>query len=284
MRAACIQLTATPDRAAGVAAACARIGEAAAGGADLVMLPENATMLAGGRAMRDSAPEAGRHPARAAFAAVARDRGVWVLAGSLAERAGAGDGDRLANRSVLFDDRGATVGEYDKIHMFDVTLGGGESYRESASYRPGGEAVLVDTPWGCLGMTVCYDLRFPALYRALAKAGAAMIAIPSAFTVPTGRDHWHVLLRARAIETGCFVFAPAQCGTHYEGRHTYGHSLIVGPWGEVLAEGGETPGIVHADIDPAAVATARTRVPSLAHDRPWTPPRAPAAAARCRAG
>ncbi len=270
LRAACVQLTATPDRAAGIAVACARIREAAANGAQLVTLPENATMLAGGRAMREMAPEQGRHPARAVFSAIARDHGLWVLAGSIAER---GDGDRLANRSVLFDDRGRTVGEYDKIHMFDVTLGRGESYRESESYQPGDRAVLVETPWGGLGMTVCYDLRFPELYRALAQAGAAMIAIPSAFTVPTGRAHWHVLLRARAIETGCFVFAPAQCGIHYGERKTYGHSLIVDPWGEVMADGGDAPGIVYADLDPNAVARARGRVPSLSHDRGYTPPR-----------
>ena len=273
MRVACIQLTATPDLEAGVAAACEGVREAAAGGAELAMLPENATMLAGAAAMREAARETGGHPARAALADAARECGVWVLAGSLAERAA--DGVRLANRSVLFDDKGAAVAQYDKIHMFDATLDGGETYRESESYRPGDAAVLARTPWGALGMTVCYDLRFPALYRALAQSGAAMIAVPSAFTVPTGRAHWHVLLRARAIETGCFVFAPAQCGAHYGKRRTWGHSLIVGPWGEVLADGGEAPGVVYADVDPAEATAARERLPSLRHDRDYAPPRLP---------
>ena len=268
LRAACVQLTATPDRAAGIAAACESVREAAANGARLVMLPENATMLAGGRAMHGAAPSPGEHPARAALAEAARETGTWVLAGSLAERA---DETRLANRSVLFDDRGAVVGEYDKIHMFDVDLGD-ESYRESESYRPGSRALVARTPWGGLGMTVCYDLRFPALFRALAQAGARMLAVPSAFTVPTGRDHWHALLRARAIETGCFVFAPAQCGVHYGRRRTYGHSLIVGPWGDILADGGDEPGIVYAEIDPAETDRARHKVPSLWHDRDYAPP------------
>ena len=219
--------------AANIEAACASIRQAAADGATFVLLPENVTLLASGGAVRETAPDAGHHPAREAFAAVARESGVWLLAGSLAERA---DGDRLANRSLLFDAAGTTVAEFDKIHMFDVTLDGGESYRESESYRPGDRAVVAETPWGTLGMTVCYDLRFPHLYRGLAQAGAVMLSVPSAFTVPTGRDHWHVLLRARAIETGCFVFAPAQCGTHYGKRRTYGHSMIIDPWGEILAE------------------------------------------------
>ncbi len=268
LRAACIQLTATPDREAGIANACARIREAAAAGAELILLPENATMLAGGRTMRELAPSSGCHPARQAFAAAARDNGIWLLAGSLAEQ----EGDRLVNRSLLFDETGAVAAVYDKIHMFDAAPGDGEAYRESASYRPGGAAVLASTPWGGLGMTVCYDLRFPALYRALAQAGAVMIAVPSAFTVPTGRAHWHILLRARAIETGCFIFAPAQSGTHYGTRRTYGHSLIVGPWGAVLADAGDAPGIVMADIDLGQIARIRRMVPSLDHDRAWTPP------------
>lgn len=280
-RVACVQLTATPDRAAGITAAAAGVRAAAAGGAALVALPENAAMLAGGAAMRAAAPERGAHPARAALAAAARECGVWVLAGSLAERA---EGGLLANRAVLFDDRGAAVAEYDKIHMFDADLGGGEAYRESASYRPGDRAVLAETPWGALGMTICYDLRFPALYRALAQAGAAMIAAPSAFAVPTGRAHWRVLLRARAIETGCFLLAPAQCGVHYGARATYGHSLIVDPWGRVLADGGEAPGIVYADIDLEESAAARRKLPSLAHDRAFAPPRRAAGAVSRRPG
>ena len=167
---------------------------------------------------------------------------------------------------------GAVVARYDKIHMFDVDLAGGESYRESNAFRPGDRTVLAETPWGMLGMTVCYDLRFPHLYRALAEAGADFLAIPSAFTVPTGKAHWHVLMRARAIENGCFVFAPAQWGEHAEGRRTYGHSLIVGPWGEVLADAGEGVGIISARIEVAAIAKARRMVPSLQHDRSFTKP------------
>jgi deaminated glutathione amidase len=213
----------------------------------------------------------------AALREVAQETGVWLLIGSLAidlsrERGTAEGERRLANRSYLVDPGGGVVARYDKIHMFDVDLAGGESYRESNAFRPGGRAVLAETPWGVLGMTVCYDLRFPHLYRALAQAGADFLAIPSAFTVPTGKAHWHVLMRARAIENGCFVFAPAQWGEHAEGRRTYGHSLIVDPWGEVLADAGEGVGIVSARIDLAAIAKARRMVPSLQHDRPFTKP------------
>jgi predicted amidohydrolase len=173
---------------------------------------------------------------------------------------------------LLIDAAGAIVARYDKIHMFDIDLPGGESYRESNAYRPGGGTVVAETPWGRLGMTVCYDVRFPQLYRALAQAGADFLAVPSVFTVPTGRAHWHVLLRARAIENGCFVFAPAQWGEHAGGRKSYGHSLIVDPWGEVLTECGEETGIVTARIDPARIAEARRMVPSLQHDRVFTLP------------
>jgi predicted amidohydrolase len=171
------------------------------------------------------------------------------------------------NRSFLIDRKGDVAARYDKIHMFDVDLAGGESYRESSNYRSGELAVVADLPWGRLGMTVCYDLRFPALYRALAEAGASFLAIPSAFTKQTGEAHWHVLLRARAIENGCFVFAAAQGGKHENGRETYGHSLAIDPWGRILAEGGVEPGVLIADIDPAEVAVARAKVPSLRHGR-----------------
>jgi len=271
LRVACVQTTSTPDMAANIEAASAGVAEAAARGAALVLLPENVTLLAPGETARALAPAAGGHPARAAFAEAARAHRVWLLAGSLAERA---DDGRLANRSLLFDDRGRLAASYDKIHMFDATLEGGETYRESESYRPGERAVLAATPWGGLGMTVCYDLRFPALYRALAQAGAAMLSIPSAFTVPTGEAHWEVLLRARAIECGAFVFAPAQCGTHYGRRRTWGHSLIVDPWGAVLAAAGDAPAVIDAEIDLAAVSRARAKLPSLAHDRPWSGPAA----------
>jgi predicted amidohydrolase len=180
--------------------------------------------------------------------------------------------ERLRNRSFLIAPDGGIAQRYDKIHMFDVSLEGGESYRESAAFRPGEAAALAALPWGTLGMTVCYDLRFPHLYRALAQAGARFLTVPSAFTVPTGRAHWHVLLRARAIENFCFVFAPAQWGEHAEGRRTYGHSLIVAPWGEILAEAEDGVGVILAEIDPAKAEEARRAVPSLSHDRPFAPP------------
>jgi predicted amidohydrolase len=255
-RVACIQVSATRDVAENIASVGKLIERARGDGADLICTPENVAMIEPNRALRfeKAAPEES-HPALAAFREMAAKTGAWVLAGSFAVRTG---GDKLANRSFLFD----------------VDLESGESYRESATFRSGDRAVLAGTPWGPLGMTVCYDLRFPHLYRALAQAGALYITIPSAFTRPTGRAHWHVLQRARAIETGCYVFAPAQCGEHAEGRKTYGHSLIVAPWGEVLADGGEAVGIVSAEIDPAKIDEARRMVPSLQHDRPFAAPSA----------
>jgi predicted amidohydrolase len=274
-RVACIQTSSRRDVAENVATVSAQIARARADGADLICTPEIVDLIEPNRALRlqKAMPEAS-HAALAGFREAAAKGGAWVLIGSLAIRL---DGDRLANRSYLIDGSGNVVAKYDKIHMFDVDLAGGESYRESATFRPGDRAVLAETPWGALGMTVCYDLRFPHLYRALAQAGALYITIPAAFTRPTGRAHWHVLQRARAIETGCFVFAPAQCGEHAEGRKTYGHSLIVAPWGEVLADGGEEPGIIYAVIDPAKVHEARGMVPALQHDRAFA---APAAAAK----
>jgi predicted amidohydrolase len=174
---------------------------------------------------------------------------------------------KAVNRSFLIDPKGEIAARYDKIHMFDVDLAGGESYRESGSYRPGEIAVAVDIPWGRVGLTICYDLRFPALYRALAEAGASFITIPSAFTQQTGEAHWHVLTRARAIETGSFVFAAAQGGRHEDGRDTFGHSIAIDPWGRVLAEGGTEPGVILADVDPSQVAIVRARIPSLQHGR-----------------
>jgi deaminated glutathione amidase len=269
-RVACIQTSSTRDVAENIASVSGLIARARADGAELICTPENVAMIEPNRAARfEKAEPEGSHPALAAFREVAAKTGAWVLAGSLAVKI---DGDRLANRSYLIDPGGRVAASYDKIHMFDVDLESGESYRESATFRPGDRAVLVDTPWGPLGMTVCYDLRFPHLYRALAQAGALYITIPSAFTRPTGRAHWHVLQRARAIETGCYLFAPAQCGEHAEGRKTYGHSLIVAPWGEVLVDGGEEVGIVSAEIDPAKIDEARRMVPSLQHDRPFAAP------------
>jgi predicted amidohydrolase len=266
-RAALVQMRTGRDVDRNLADATALIREAAKGGAAYVQTPEVTALMEMKRAQLFEAtrPEAG-NPVVAAFAALARELGIWLHIGSMGVLA---KPDKVANRSLLFDPAGRLVARYDKIHMFDVELPGGESYRESRNYEPGGEAVLADLPWGTLGLTVCYDLRFPALYRALAKAGADFLAIPSAFTRVTGEAHWHTLLRARAIETGCFVLAAAQGGRHESGRETYGHSLVVAPWGEILAEGGVDPGIVYADIDPAAVAEARSKVPSLQHDRPF---------------
>ncbi|MGF1639490.1 MAG: carbon-nitrogen hydrolase family protein [Rhodospirillales bacterium] len=265
---ACVQTNSTRDVAPNLAAASRLVREARQAGADLVMLPENVALLEpNDRLLRDKAQPEAHHSAIAAFSDLARETGAWLLVGSLAVKVSA---DKVANRSLLIEPAGGLVAHYDKIHLFDVDLDERQHYRESARIEPGGRAVVAETPWGGLGMTVCYDLRFPLLYRTLAKRGADFLAVPAAFTRVTGRAHWHVLLRARAIENGCYVFAPAQCGEHADGRQTYGHSLIVDPWGTVLADAGEEVGFVLAEIDPAAVDEARRRIPSLSHDRPFT--------------
>jgi len=241
------------------------IGEAKSAGADYVLTPEMTNILAAKREQLFSVVvEEEADPSLATLREVARKLGIYVHIGSLAIKISP---DRAANRSFLIGPKGDILARYDKIHMFDVDLAGGESYRESRNYRPGELAVLADLPWGRLGLTVCYDLRFPALYRALAEAGATMLAIPSAFTKQTGEAHWHVLMRARAIENGSFVFAAAQGGKHENGRDTYGHSLIVDPWGSIIAEGGTEPGVIMAEINPAEVVSARARIPSLQHGR-----------------
>ena len=241
------------------------IGEAKSAGADYVLTPEMTNILAAKREQLFSVVvEEEADASLATLREVARKLGIYVHIGSLAIKISP---DRAANRSFLIDPKGDILARYDKIHMFDVDLAGGESYRESRNYRPGELAVLADLPWGRLGLTVCYDLRFPALYRALAEAGATMLAIPSAFTKQTGEAHWHVLMQARAIENGSFVFAAAQGGKHENGRDTYGHSLIVDPWGRIIAEGGTEPGVIMAEINPAEVASARARIPSLQHGR-----------------
>lgn len=241
------------------------IGEAKSAGADYVLTPEMTNILAARREQLFSVVvEEEADPSLATLREVARKLGIYVHIGSLAIKISP---DRAANRSFLIGPKGDILARYDKIHMFDVDLAGGESYRESRNYRPGELAVLADLPWGRMGLTVCYDLRFPALYRALAEAGASMLAIPSAFTKQTGEAHWHVLMRARAIENGSFVFAAAQGGKHENGRDTYGHSLIVDPWGSIIAEGGTEPGVIMAEINPAEVASARARIPSLQHGR-----------------
>ena len=246
-------------------AAVRLIAEAKAGGADYVLTPEMTNILALKHELLFAAivPEEA-DASLATFRELARKHGIYLHVGSLAIKVSP---EKAANRSFLIDPTGEIVARYDKIHMFDVDLAGGESYRESRNYRPGELAVAADLPWGRLGLTICYDLRFPALYRALADAGSLFIAIPAAFTKQTGEAHWHVLMRARAIENGAFVFAAAQGGRHENGRDTFGHSLVVDPWGRILAEGGTEPGVVMASIDPAEVVRARGRIPSLQHGR-----------------
>lgn len=271
-RLACVQVNAGADVAGNLAAASDLARAARDEGAQLIAFPENVAFMApDGVGVREAAKPEAEHPGLAAFRALAREIEAWLLVGSLAVATDDAQG-RVANRSYLVDAGGEIKATYDKIHMFDVSLAGGENYRESETYLPGGKAVLAPSPFGMIGMTICYDLRFPYLYRALAQGGAEMIAVPSAFTLATGRAHWHTLLRARAIETGCFVFAPAQCGTHPRGRKTFGHSLIIDPWGAILAEAGEEPGVITAEIDLAASARARQQVPSLIHDRDVTGP------------
>jgi predicted amidohydrolase len=248
-------------------AAIKLIGEAKAAGADYVQTPEMTNIMEVKREALFAALEPEEQdPSLAAFRETARSHRLWVHVGSLALRV-TSDSDKAVNRSLLIDPHGEIVARYDKIHMFDVDLAGGESYRESRSYRPGEIAINADLPWGRLGLTVCYDLRFPALFRALAESGASFLAIPSAFTRQTGEAHWHVLMRARAIENTCYVLAAAQGGKHENGRETFGHSLVVDPWGRIIAEGGTEPGVVMAEIAPADIVAARNRIPSLQHGR-----------------
>ena len=245
--------------------------QAHAAGAAFVMTPENSTLIGANRAdtLAKAAPEP-THPGLASARGLAHELQIWFLVGTIHVRL---DDERCANRSYLIGPSGAIVASSDKSHMFDAQLATGEVYRESSTFQPGTRAVLAETPWGRLGMTICYDMRFPGLYLKLAQAGATMLTVPSSFTVPTGRAHWHVLLRARAIETGCFVFAPAQVGSHAGGRKTYGHSLVVSPWGEVLADAGDAgPGMITAEIDLAKVDEARKAVPSLQHGRSFEGP------------
>ncbi|HUF87080.1 MAG TPA: carbon-nitrogen hydrolase family protein [Thermohalobaculum sp.] len=276
MRAALIQLNASDDPQANLPDTERLVREAAAGGAELVLTPEVSNIVSASRAVQDQrlAREAD-DITLARLGEVAAELGIWLSLGSLALKSGDADG-RFANRSFLIGPDGRARARYDKIHMFDVELGEGESYRESRGYRPGDRAVAADTPWGKIGLTVCYDMRFPALYRALAEAGAAILTVPSAFTVPTGRAHWEVLLRARAIETGAFVLAAAQWGRHRasrgRARETYGHSLAVDPWGRVLADAGEGVGVTRVTLDLDRVAEARAKIPSLANARAFSPP------------
>lgn len=264
-RAGLVQMCATRDPDRNVADATALIREAVAAGAHYVQTPEVTTLMELDRTRLFALiePEDG-NTALVHFRQLAKDLRIWLHIGSMAVKISA---DKLANRSYVIRPDGEIAARYDKIHMFDVELSGGESYMESRNYEPGSSAVVVDLPWGRMGLTICYDLRFPYLHRALARAGAIFIAGPAAFTKTTGEAHWHALLRARAIETQCFVLAAAQTGLHEMGRATYGHSIIFGPWGEIIAEAGTEPGVIVADIDPAIVADVRGRVPSLTHDR-----------------
>ncbi|WP_207460235.1 carbon-nitrogen hydrolase family protein [Azospirillum sp. SYSU D00513] len=264
-KAACVQVNAGSEIEPSLEDAGDLIRRARDAGADFIATPENVSLMAFGRQrIMERVKREEEHPGIPFFSDLARETGAWLLAGSLGILLEEG---RVANRSYLFDGNGQIVATYDKIHMFDVDLKEGESYRESATYRPGDRAVVANTPWGGMGLSICYDMRFAYLYRMLAQNGASIITAPAAFTVPTGRAHWHVLLRARAIETGCFVLAPAQTGTHDQGRKTYGHSLIVAPWGEVLGDAGEEVGFTIAELDMARVDEARGMVPALTHDR-----------------
>jgi predicted amidohydrolase len=269
-RAACVQLRSSDDVAENIRETVTLVREAAARGASFVATPENTTLMApdGGAKLARSFDEAS-DPALPVFAALARELKIWLLIGSLAIKV---SDNKTANRSFLLAPDGSIRARYSKIHLFDVELASGEVYRESNTVAGGGEAVIADTDWGRIGLTVCYDVRFPQLYRKLAQEGAFLFTVPSAFTVPTGVAHWHVLLRARAIENGAFVLAPAQGGLHANGRKTYGHSLIVSPWGEVLAEAGGDPGVIVADIDPELSKQAREKVPNLQHDRAFSGP------------
>lgn len=267
-RAGLVQMCAGRNLQKNVDDATALIRQAASAGAQYVQTPEVTTLMELDRERLFAAigPEEG-NPALAHFRRLAEELGIWLHIGSMAIKVSA---DKLANRTFVIDPRGNIAARYDKIHMFDVDLANGESYHESRNYEPGATAVVVDLPWGRLGLTICYDLRFPYLHRALAKAGADFIAGPAAFTKTTGEAHWHALLRARAIETQCYVLAAAQTGLHEMGRATYGHSIVLAPWGETITETGTEPGFIIADIDKAVVNDVRARVPSLTHDRNFT--------------
>jgi predicted amidohydrolase len=267
--AACVQLTSKGDVKENLNTATALIREAAAAGADFIATPEVTNLLEPRKAeARAKAQLQEDDITLQAFQALAKETGKWILAGSLVIKKP--DDDRLANRSFLIRPDGGIAGQYDKIHMFDVELDNGEAHKESRAYAPGDSAHLAETTWGAVGMSVCYDVRFAHLYQKLALAGAGVFTVPAAFTATTGEAHWHVLLRARAIENGAFVIAPAQCGQHSEKRRTYGHSLIIDPWGRVLAEAGEEPGFIMADINMADIARRRQQIPNLRNIRDFT--------------
>jgi predicted amidohydrolase len=267
MKIACLQTRPMADFTSALAEAIKLAEQAVAEGASFLMLPEycGGLMSDGFKLTPPHAVES-NHPVLAGLRAFAAENNVWLLIGSIAIT---GSGEKLINRGFMIDNTGHIVSRYDKIHMFDIQLSETEVYKESATVSAGGQAVLVDTPLGCVGHSICYDLRFPQLYRDLAQAGAEVLVTPAAFTKKTGQAHWHVLNRARAIENGAFVIAPCAVGEVPGGGEAYGHSLIIAPWGEILADGGPEGCVVIADIDMAEVASARQRVPSLSHDRDY---------------
>ncbi|GJD75223.1 carbon-nitrogen hydrolase family protein [Methylobacterium goesingense] len=266
--AACVQMRSGRDPLANRDAAVSLVREAADAGAHYVQTPEMTSLVERSRtSLFEKVTEQDDDLTLAALREVARARGIVIQIGSLAVR----NGDKIANRAFLIDTEGAITASYDKLHLYDVDLPNGERWRESATYTGGACAVVADTPWAPIGLAICYDIRFPALYRALAEAGAAILTAPACFTQQTGEAHWHVLHRARAIETGSFMISAAQGGHHEDGRDTYGHSLIVDPWGKVLADaGGSEPGVILAEVDLSRVTDARARIPTLQHARPFT--------------
>jgi predicted amidohydrolase len=267
---ACLQLNSTNNLWKNIDKVLGLIDRAVANGAMLICMPENVVMMeSSSKRSIEKAQYAKHHPAINAFKLSAKQHKIWLHCGSLSIKT---PGSRLANRTVVISPEGCVVGEYDKINMFDVDLGNGERYAESATFAPGKKLTLVTLPWGVMGLTICYDIRFPALYRSLAQGGAQMIVVPSAFTVTTGQAHWMVLLRARAIETGCFIFAPAQVGAHSKNRQTFGHSMIIDPWGRVLAEAKDEDNVILAEIDLSLVALARKKIPSFTHDAVYRTP------------
>ena len=274
MRVAILQMCSSDDPGRNLTTVLAALTQAKAAGADILLTPEVANCVSQSRSHQASVlhPQ-DTDPTLAAVRVAAREAGLWVLLGSLGLQSGDADG-RFANRSLMISDTSEIAGWYDKIHMFDVNVTQTETFRESDGYRPGDRAVVVDTPWARFGLSICYDMRFAYLYRDLAQAGAQVLTVPAAFSPVTGKAHWETLLRARAIETGCFVIAPAQTGNHKvstgKPRQTHGHSLVVAPWGEVLLDAGTDPGLHVIDVDVKEVDKARGRVPSIRHDRPYT--------------
>ena len=276
MKAAILQLNVSDDPAANLAVTRAMLGDAMAQGAEFVLTPEVTNCISTSRDhQRSVLYHEADDPTLAALQSDAKALGVWLLIGSLGVKTEDADG-RFANRSFLIDPQGEIIARYDKIHMFDVQVTPTETWKESAAYRPGDKAVLAPTPFANIGMTICYDVRFPELYQSLAEAGAHILTVPAAFSPVTGAAHWHTLLRARAIETGCFVIAPAQTGMHasdtHKTRDTYGHSLVVAPWGEVILDAGTDAGVYMFELDIAQTEVARAKVPSMRHKRPFNGP------------